>query len=230
MRLKRRREEAALAVQDPISANIDAVVALHAIAEQQVDTHQRTVESLTAWLGRPQFFYGILVGAGLWMGVNAAAPLLHLPRWDDPPFAWLQGAIGLGALLMTSVILITQNRQGKLAERREQLELQMSLLTEQRTAKIIGLLEELRRDMPSVVNRVDLEAEALTKTVDPHEVLATFESKMEETLEAMGAPNAEVSEEGSRLVTEQIDAAASEAHGEIGRARQSSAETLASSD
>ena len=85
-----------MAVQDPISANIDAVVALHAIAEQQVDTHQRTVESLTAWLGRPQFFYGILVGAGLWMGVNAAAPLLHLPVRDDPPFFWLQGGLGWG--------------------------------------------------------------------------------------------------------------------------------------
>jgi len=123
LRLQRGRKDAAPAVPDPINENIDAVVALHAFAERQVDTHQRTVESLTAWLGRPQFFYGILVGACLWMGVNAAAPLLHLPRWDDPPFYWMQGAIGLGALLMTSVILITQNRQGKLAERREQLEL-----------------------------------------------------------------------------------------------------------
>ena len=130
--------------------NIDAVVALHAFAEQQVDTHQRTVESLTAWLGRPQFFYGMLVGVGLWMLRQLRrAPPAAAAR-DDPPFFWLQGAIGLGALLMTSVILITQNRQGKLAERREQLELQMSLLTEQRTAKIIDLLEELRRDMPSV--------------------------------------------------------------------------------
>lgn len=49
---------------------------------------------------------------------------------------------------MTSVILITQNRQGKLAERREHLEFQMSMRTEQRTAKIIDLLEELRRDVP----------------------------------------------------------------------------------
>lgn len=49
---------------------------------------------------------------------------------------------------MTSVILITQNRQGKLAKRREHLELQMSMRTEQRTAKIIDLLEELRRDVP----------------------------------------------------------------------------------
>ncbi len=214
IRLGRGRKEAALAVPDPINDNIDAVVALHAFAERQVDTHQRTVESLTAWLGRPQFFYGILVGVGLWMGVNAAAPYLHLPRFDDPPFAWLQGAIGLGALLMTSVILITQNRQGKLAERREQLELQMSMLTEQRTAKIIDLLEELRRDLPSVKNRVDLEAEALTKTVDPHEVLATFESRLEETLEAVGS-----SEEASRLVAEEIDAAAAETQDEIEKAK-----------
>ena len=214
LRLRRGREGAAQAVPDPINDNIDAVVALHALAEQQVDTHQRTVESLTAWLGRPQFFYGILVGVGLWMGVNAAAPYLHLPRFDDPPFAWLQGAIGLGALLMTSVILITQNRQGKLAERREQLELQMSMLTEQRTAKIIDLLEELRRDLPSVRNRVDLEAEALTKTVDPHEVLATFESRLEETLEAVGS-----SEEASRLVAEEIDAAAAETQDEIEKAK-----------
>ena len=219
LRFRRGRKDVALAVPDPINENIDAVVAIHAFAEQQVDTHQRTVESLTAWLGRPQFFYGILIGVGLWMGVNAAAPFLHLPRFDEPPFAWLQGFVGLGALLMTSVILITQNRQGKLAERREQLELQMSLLTEQRTAKIIDLLEELRRDLPSVRNRVDLEAEALTKTVNPHEVLATFESRLEETLEAGGT-----SEEAARLVTEQFDAAAAETQGGIARAQQSGAE------
>lgn len=213
MRL-RRRKDAAPAPSDPISQNIDAVVALHAVAEAQVDTHQRTVESLTAWLGRPQFFYGILVGVSLWMLANSLAPVLHLERWDDPPFAWMQGAVGLGALLMTSVILITQNRQGKLAERREQLDLQMSLLTEQRTAKIIDLLEELRRDMPSVHNRVDAEAEALTRTIDPHEVLAAFESKMEETLEAGGA-----TETGSRLVSEQMGEAATETHEEAERAR-----------
>ena len=112
MRLGRKREQLASAVQDPIAANIDAVVALHAVAEQQVDTHQRTVETLTAWLGRPQFFYGILVGVGLWMTVNGLLPLFHTKRWDDPPFYWTQGALGLGALLMTSVILTTQNRQG----------------------------------------------------------------------------------------------------------------------
>jgi len=212
MRLRRQKS---VPTPDPISQNIDAVVSLHNLAEQQVDTHQRTVESLTAWLGRPQFFYGILVGVSFWMLLNGLAAAFGLHERDDPPFFWMQGAIGLGALLMTTVILITQNRQGKLAERREQLDLQMSLLTEQRTAKIIDLLEELRRDMPSVHNRVDLEAEALTKTVDPNEILATLETRLEETVET---------DAGSQIVTEEMDAAAAETQGEIQRAKQEGTE------
>ena len=96
----------------------------------------------------------------------------------------------------------------------------MSMLTEQRTAKIIDLLEELRRDMPTVRDRVDLEAEALTRTVDPHEVLATLESKLEETLEA---PQ---SEEAAQRVAEEIDAAAAETQDEIEQARHDSATLL----
>ena len=213
MRQNRRRVEAEQI--DPINQNIDAVVAMHNIAEQQVDPHQRKVESLTAWLGRPQFFYGILVGVSLWMLVNSLSPLFGQSTRDAPPFFWLQGAVGLGALLMTTVILITQNRQGKLAERREQLDLQMSLLTEQRTAKIIDLLEELRRDIPSVQNRVDLEAEALTKTVDPHEVLAALETRFEETDETAAA---------AQIVTEEIDAAAIETQGGVTQAKQEKSE------
>ena len=211
MRLRRPRNGAVPPAPDPIQQNIDAVVALHNLAEQQVDTHQRTVETLTAWLGRPQFFYGILVGVSLWMLVNLGMRHSVGHAWDEPPFGWLQGAAGLGGLLMTTVVLITQNRQGKLAERREQLDLQMSLLTEQRTAKIIDLLEELRRDMPSVHNRVDPEAEALTRTVNPHEVLATLESRLEETMETDAA---------SGIVAENLEDAAADTQEEIERARR----------
>ncbi len=91
----------------------------------------------------------------------------------------------------------------------------MSLLTEQRTAKIIDLLEELRRDMPSVRNRVDAEAEALTKVIDPQEVLTAFEAKIEETLAAGGATDS-----GTQLATEQMEEALSETQEEITQARR----------
>jgi uncharacterized membrane protein len=83
----------------------------------------------------------------------------------------------LGALLTTTVVLITQNREAKLGEQRLELELQVNLLTEQKTTKLILLLEELRRDLPMVKDRHDPEAAALQKPTDPEEVLAALEER-----------------------------------------------------
>lgn len=167
---------------DLVSQNVEAIAALHAHAERGVSRYQRAIESATALLGRPLFFYLILAFVTLWVGGNLLAPRLHMTVWDPPPFYWLQGMVGLGALLMTTVILITQNRQGKMDERRAQLDLQVSLLAEQKITKLIALVEELRRDLPNVQDRPDPEAEAMTTAADPHAVL----SALEETLEKVG--------------------------------------------
>ena len=85
------------------------------------------------------------------------------------------------ALLMTTVVLITQNRQAKLSERHMHLDLQVNLLTEQKTAKLIELLEELRRDLPNVRDRRDAEAEVMQRAAEPLRVIAALE---EQTVEA----------------------------------------------
>lgn len=164
---------------DLVSQNIQAIADLQARAERGVSRYQRSIEFVTSFLGRPRFFYLILVIVFFWIGENLLAPRLHWHQWDPPPFPWLQGAITLGALLMTTVVLITQNRQGQMAERRAHLDLQVNLLSEQKVAKLIALVEELRRDLPNVQNRHDPEAEAMTEAADPHAVL----SALEETLE-----------------------------------------------
>ena len=53
--------------------------------------------------------------------------------------------------------------------------LEATLLTEQKTRKIIELLEELRRDSPGVRDREDVEALQMAAKADPHEVLAVIE-------------------------------------------------------
>ena len=79
-----------------------------------------------------------------------------------------------GALWMIFV-LTTQNRQAKLAEQRAHLDLQINLLSEQKAAKIISLLEELRHDLPNVRDRVDQAAEAMKEAADPVAVLTALE-------------------------------------------------------
>ena len=116
----------------------------------------------------------------IWILVNVLAQWLGLPQFDPPPFIWLSGVIGLAALLITTVVLIAQNRLLQFEEKRSHLELQVNLLTEQKTTKIIQLLEELRRDLPSVRDRLDPETEVLQQPTNPQQVLATIEHWREE--------------------------------------------------
>jgi uncharacterized membrane protein len=52
--------------------------------------------------------------------------------------------------------------------------LELAILSEQKTAKVIQLLEESRRDNPLILNRVDQEAEAMAQPADPQSVLDTI--------------------------------------------------------
>lgn len=164
---------------DPIGQTVEAIARIHAQAEQQIDPHQRAVERATSLLARPAFLRLVLLLVALWALFNTFARRLGWVQFDPPPFYWLQGVIGLGALLMTIAVVTKQNRQGQLAERRAQLDLQINMLTEQKVAKLIGLVEELRRDLPSVRNREDAQAEAMTEAADPHAVMIALEVSLD---------------------------------------------------
>ncbi|MEH2144817.1 DUF1003 domain-containing protein [Nostoc sp.] len=81
-------------------------------------------------------------------------------------------------MLVTTGVLIKQERQEKLAEQRAQLSLQLNLLSEQKIAKLIGLVEELRQDIPNVKNRSDPEAEMMKSPTDPHAIINVLEETL----------------------------------------------------
>jgi uncharacterized membrane protein len=98
--------------------------------------------------------------------------------FDEAPFFWLQGLTGLAALLTTTVVLIKQNRVAKLGEQRAHLDLKVTLLIEQKTAKLIDLIEELRRDLPNVKNRHDSGAAVMQQAMSPEGVLAALDEEV----------------------------------------------------
>lgn len=167
---------------DPINENIEAVIELHARAEKKVHPHQRAVESVTAFFGRPQFLFTILLIIALWVTPNLLPRRFGIKRFDPPPFDWLERCITLGSFLMTAGVLIKQTRQEKLAEQRSQLNLQLNLLSEKKIAKLIALVEELRSDHPNLKQRHDPEAEAMKQAADPHFVLDALEQNLEKEL------------------------------------------------
>lgn len=163
--------------RDQISQNIEAVQEFYAREDQKISRPQRLVERISGFIGRPIFLGIILLFVALWTLVNALSPLFGLAEFDPAPYFWLQGIVGLAALLTTTVVLIKQNRMAKLEEQRAHLDLKVTLLTEQKAAKLIDLMEELRRDLPNVKNRVDPEAAALQRSMNPERVLAALDER-----------------------------------------------------
>jgi uncharacterized membrane protein len=166
-------------LSERVAQNIETIAHLHTEAEGKVGRNQRTIEKLTASIGQPWALNGILGFVALWVVINTFGPRVGLSRVDPPPFPWLQGLLSLSALLVTTMVLTTQNRYAKRASQRGNLELQVNLVAEQKIAKLISLLEELRRDLPSVRDRVDPIADAMEESVDPHAVLTVLEDAVE---------------------------------------------------
>lgn len=158
-----------------IEQTVQAIAQLHEEHARHATPVERAVERLTNAFARPRTMGLLALLMAAWVSANLVAPRLGMRPWDPPPFNWLQGVVGLLALYLTGFILITQRRDDQLAGHREQLTLELAILGEQKSAKIIQLLEEARRDDPHLRDRVDAEAEAMSTPTDPQSVLKTLQ-------------------------------------------------------
>jgi uncharacterized membrane protein len=165
--------------RNQITQNIAAVLDFYSREEEKVSRSQRIVERISAFVGQPVFLGIIVLFVTVWMLANEVLTKLGVAPFDPAPFAWLQGIVGLGALLTATAVLVKQNRLARLAQQRAHLDLKVTLLTEQKAAKMIDLLEELRRDLPNVRDRHDSGAAALQQSMDPNLVLAALDEHKE---------------------------------------------------
>ena len=159
------------------SRNIEAVLEFYAREEEKISRPQWVLERIGDFMGQPMFLGFILLFVSVWIAASVIVTWLGIAEFDPAPFFWLQGIVSLGAFLTATVILTKQNRLAKLAAQRAHLDLKVTLMTEQKAAKLINLLEELRRDLPNVRNRHDPEAAVLEKSMDPDRVLAALDER-----------------------------------------------------
>ena len=158
-----------------IDQNIEAILEFYVREELKISHSQRLLERVSGLIGQPLFVGLVLLFVGLWIGVNRVLVHFGMAEFDAPPFHWLQGILGLGAVLIAIVVVGKQNRLGGVEAQQSHLDLKVNLLTEQKVAKLIDLIEELRRDLPNVKNRYDPDISILNKSMDPVSVLAALD-------------------------------------------------------
>lgn len=163
-----------------IEDTIRTISELHAQQQRRSTPTQRVVTRMTAFVARPRFV-GLMTAVVLgWIAVNLALHVTGRTPFDPAPFSYLEDIGELLGLYITVLILIAQRHDDQLAGAREQLTLELAILSEQKNAKIIALLEEMRRDNPLLRNRVDEEAEALSVPADPQAVLDALQETQSE--------------------------------------------------
>ena len=136
-------------VPDHVDEAVRSVTQLHSDHHGRTTAPQRAVNRITAFMARP--FFIALVGLGVvgWIGANLIASALGLQAIDAPAFLWLQGAANLFSLFVVMLVLVAQKHEDELNAHRDTLTLELAILSEHKIAKVIQLLEELRRDSPT---------------------------------------------------------------------------------
>jgi uncharacterized membrane protein len=154
-----------------VEETVKTIERLHAEHAARATRLQRMIDATTALVGRPGFIIGLTLVLLMWMGANLAIGWAGFHAPDPPPFNGVEAVLETLALYVTLTILASQRRADQLASRREQLTLELAIIAERKTAKVIALLEEMRRDHPELRDRVDDQAEAMSAPSDAQAVL-----------------------------------------------------------
>jgi len=191
---KTERTDESGGVPDHIQQTINTIAGVHIRHRRQATRAHRFVEGAVTWVARPGFIALLTIVVVGWVIANLVLAAQGR-AFDPPPFPILQDIGTLTALYITVLILITTQREKEIGEHREQLTLELAILSEQKSAKIIQLIEEARRDNPLIGDRHDAEATELSVPADPEAVLDAIKDthgQMRDAENLGGAPKREI--------------------------------------
>jgi len=159
-----------------VERNIEALLAKRQQEEQKRGLQDRIADRITGFTGSMLFVYIHLIGFGLWILVNLG--LTGLPVFD-PTFVVLAMFASVEAIFLSTFVLITQNRMQVQADRRADLNLQISLLAEHEVTRIIALVSAMAERMGVDISNYP-ELSELKQDVAPEQVLDKIEEAKEQ--------------------------------------------------
>src|SRR5215207_4393843 len=155
-----------------VERNIRALLARQQLEDRGKKFSERVADDVTAFTGSMRFVYIHLALFGAWIAINLG--VTPLPRFD-PSFVILAMAASVEAIFLSTFVLISQNRMQALADRRADLDLQVSLLAEHEITQLVSLVTQMAQKM-GIDQAHDPELRELAQDVAPEKVLDEMEA------------------------------------------------------
>ena len=154
-------------LSDITRKNVELIARIEAAASHKRTVGQRVADRFAAFIGSWAFIIAQCTVFASWIVLNAVAWSHH---WDPYPFILLDVLLTFQAALAGPVLMMSQNRQARLNEQRNHLDLQINLLAEQENTEMLILLRK-------ICDKLGLEIDdaspvmPMTNITDPHALI-----------------------------------------------------------
>jgi uncharacterized membrane protein len=161
-------------LEKELKNNVEKIVAIEREHKEAQTRGEKLSELIAAFCGSTIFVYINAVWFGGWIFTNS---VMSEP-FDPFPFTFLTLVVSLEAIFLSIFILISQNNQTRLTERRNHLDLQINILSEQENTKMLELLQLIADKVG--VDSDDSSTAALLTPVEPVKVVEHIVAASEE--------------------------------------------------
>lgn len=137
------------------------------------------VDSVGRLLARPILLLALVGSNVVWVALNLG--IAGANPWDPPPFTLLATITSALAPILTLMILMRQHRDARVAELREEIDVQLTLHIEREVTRVARMLDEVRAGL-GIETEIDREARQETKSeLDPEELLDRLRQQLDES-------------------------------------------------
>lgn len=171
-------ELSAQATAESARRNIDAIVRLEEEAMRSRSLGERVGDVFARFMGSMSFAVFHLLLFIVWFGVNSG--LTPLKPFDPFPFGILTLIVSAEGVLLAIFVLISQNRMSRQANQRAHLNLQIDLLAEQETTKLLQKVQTLLDHFDIGPTDRDLHAEQLSQETHVEALVSELQKSLPE--------------------------------------------------
>ena len=174
----RQNGAAELKARESANKNVSAILSLEHEAMAARSQAERISDAVAGHAGRTWFIVAHAIWFTAWIALNSRL-IAGFPVIDPYPYQFLTFITSLEAIFLSLFILMSQNRSAKQAEARSRLDLQINLLAEQESTKMLQMLE-LLCNHHKLAMLPDPELEQLKAATEPAELLKKLKANLPE--------------------------------------------------
>jgi uncharacterized membrane protein len=162
-----------------LQRNIETLLEMRCQADESRCLQDKVADWITRFSGSMAFVYLHAIWFGVWIAINEGwLERFYLKPFDEFPFGLLTLIVSLEAIFLSTFVLLSQNRQAEVADERADLDLQINLLSEHETTRILTLVDAIASHL-GIEEARDPEIDELKQEVKPDLVIRELESMKE---------------------------------------------------